>query len=138
MRLSSALLSPTGRAPAFYVARQMVTCALRWAGLMQTLAAEKHGYPLGRFVHHVVALNQRQPYGVADGKRAASLCDASTVEPHVDFARPFAARDKFASAGVMGAAVVGIARLTGNDFGLGFAHGFTQRINRTRPPISLE
>jgi hypothetical protein len=35
----------------------------------------------------------------------------------------------------MGAAV--IARLTGNDFGLGFAHGFTQRINRTQPPISL-
>src|SRR5262249_37906133 len=102
---------------------------------MQTLAAEKHSYPLGPFVHHVVALNQRQPCGVADGKRVASLCHASTVEPDVDLARPFSAWDKFVGASVMGAAV--IARLTGNDFGLGFAHGFTQRINRTRPPISL-
>jgi len=41
---------------------------------MQTLAAEKHGYPLGiRFVYHVVAPYQRQPSGLAGLKSIAWL-----------------------------------------------------------------
>jgi len=95
---------------------------------MQTLAAEKHGYPHGiRFVHHVVAFNQWQPSGLA-GREAASSGDASTVEYDVDLARPFAAWDKLKGASVMGAAVIGLTRLAGHDFEFRLGHGFTQRV----------
>jgi len=63
-------------------------------------------------VHHFVALNQRQPSRLA-GREAASPGDASTVEYDIDLARPFAARDKLKGASVMGAAVIGLARLAG-------------------------